>query len=66
MMGAETEKACLPTSSLVLGIESCCEVDYLSCQQQDKNRVDEVEGSIRGDVRQDDARGWTTSEMKTS
>ena len=29
MMSAATEKACLP--SLVLGIESCCEVDDLSC-----------------------------------
>ena len=31
MMGAATEKACLPGFSLVLGIESCCEVDDLSC-----------------------------------
>ena len=31
MMGAATEKARLPRSSLVLGIESCCEVDDLSC-----------------------------------
>ena len=30
MMGAATEKACLPRFSLVLGIESCCEVDDLS------------------------------------
>ena len=27
MMGAATEKARLPMFSLVLGIESCCEVD---------------------------------------
>ena len=31
MMGAETEKARLPRFSLVLGIESFCEVDDLSC-----------------------------------
>ena len=31
MMGAPTEKARLPRFSLVLGIESCCEVDDLSC-----------------------------------
>ena len=31
MMGAATENAHLPRFSLVLGIESCCEVDYLSC-----------------------------------
>ena len=31
MMGAATEKACLPRFSLVPGIESCCEVDDLSC-----------------------------------
>ena len=31
MMGAATEKARLPMFSLVLGIESCCEVDDLSC-----------------------------------
>ena len=31
MMGAATEKARLPRLSLVLGIESCCEVDDLSC-----------------------------------
>ena len=31
MMGAATEKARLPRFSLVLGIESCCEVDELSC-----------------------------------
>ena len=30
MIGAATEKACLPRFSLVLGIESCCEVDDLS------------------------------------
>ena len=30
-MGAATEKARLPRFSLVLGIESCCEVDDLSC-----------------------------------
>ena len=30
MMGAATEKARLPRFSLVLGIESCCEVDDLS------------------------------------
>ena len=30
MMGAATEKACLPRLSLVLGIESCCDVDDLS------------------------------------
>ena len=30
MMGAATEKACLPRLSLVLGIERCCEVDDLS------------------------------------
>ena len=30
-MGAATEKARLPRFSLVLGIESCCEVDGLSC-----------------------------------
>ena len=31
MKGAATEKAGLPRFSLVLGIESCCEVDDLSC-----------------------------------
>ena len=31
MVGAATEKARLPRFSLVLGIESCCEVDDLSC-----------------------------------
>ena len=31
MMGAATEKVRLPRFSLVLGIESCCEVDDLSC-----------------------------------
>ena len=31
MMGAATEKARLPKLSFVLGIESCCEVDDLSC-----------------------------------
>ena len=31
IMGAATEKARLPRFSLVLGIESCCEVDDLSC-----------------------------------
>ena len=31
MMGAATEKARFPRFSLVLGIESCCEVDDLSC-----------------------------------
>ena len=31
MMGAATENARLPRSSLVLGIESCCKVDDLSC-----------------------------------
>ena len=31
MMGAATEKARLPRFSLVRGIESCCEVDDLSC-----------------------------------
>ena len=31
MMGAATEKAHLPRFSLVLAIESCCEVDDLSC-----------------------------------
>ena len=31
MMGAATEKARLPRFSLVLGIESCCEVDDLNC-----------------------------------
>ena len=31
MMGAATEKARLPRFSLVLGIESCCEVDDPSC-----------------------------------
>ena len=31
MMGAATEKARLPRFSLVLGMESCCEVDDLSC-----------------------------------
>ena len=30
MMGAATEKTRLPRFSLVLGIESCCEVDDLS------------------------------------
>ena len=30
MMGAATEKARLPRFSLVLGIESCCDVDDLS------------------------------------
>ena len=31
MMGAATEKARLSTFSLVLGIDSCCEVGDLSC-----------------------------------
>ena len=31
MMGAATEKERLPMFSLVMGIESCCEVDDLSC-----------------------------------
>ena len=31
MSGTATEKARLPRLSLVLGIESCCEVDDLSC-----------------------------------
>ena len=31
MMGAATEKARLPRFSFALGIESCCEVDDLSC-----------------------------------
>ena len=31
MIGAATEKACLPRFSLVLGIESYCAVDDLSC-----------------------------------
>ena len=31
MMGAATEKARLPRFNLVLGIESCREVDDLSC-----------------------------------
>ena len=31
MMAAATEKARLPRFSFVLGIESCCEVDDLSC-----------------------------------
>ena len=31
MMGAATEKARLPRFGLVLGIESCWEVDDLSC-----------------------------------
>ena len=31
MMGAATEKARLPRFSFVLGIESCSEVDDLSC-----------------------------------
>ena len=31
MMGAATEKARLPRFSLVLGIESCCEVDDVMC-----------------------------------
>ena len=31
MMGASTEKARLPRLSFVPGIESCCEVDDLSC-----------------------------------
>ncbi len=31
MMGAATEKARLPRFSVVLGLESCCEVDDLSC-----------------------------------
>ena len=31
MMGAAAEKARLPKFSLVLGIESCCEVDDMSC-----------------------------------
>ena len=31
MMGAATEKARLPRFSLVLGIESYCEVDDLTC-----------------------------------
>ena len=31
MMVAATENARLPRFSFVLGIESCCEVDYMSC-----------------------------------
>ena len=31
MLGAVTEKECLTRFSFVLGIESCCEVDDLSC-----------------------------------
>ena len=31
MIGAATEKARLPRFCFVLGIESCCEVDDLSC-----------------------------------
>ena len=31
IIGAATEKARLPRFSLVLGIESCCEVDDLNC-----------------------------------
>ena len=31
MMGAATEKARLPRFSLVLGIESCFDLDDLSC-----------------------------------
>ena len=31
IMGAATEKARLPSFSFILGIESCCEVDDLSC-----------------------------------
>ena len=31
MMGAATVKARFPRFSFVLGIESCCEVDDLSC-----------------------------------
>ena len=31
MMGAATEKTRLPRFSFVLGIESCCEVEDLSC-----------------------------------
>ena len=31
MMGAATEKSRLPRFTLVLGIESCCEVDELGC-----------------------------------
>ena len=31
MIGATTKKARLPRYSLVLGIDSCCEVDDLSC-----------------------------------
>ena len=31
MSGAATEKARLPRFSLVLGIESCCEVNDVSC-----------------------------------
>ena len=38
MMGAATEKARLPRFSFVLGIESCCEVDDLSCQMLEKCR----------------------------
>ena len=34
-MGAATEKARLPRFSLFLGIESCCEVDDLSCEVYD-------------------------------
>ena len=40
MMGAATEKARLPKFSLVLGIESCCEVDDLSCLDMLENAVD--------------------------
>ena len=34
MSGASTERAPLSRFSLVLGIESCCEIDDLSCNNQ--------------------------------
>ena len=34
MSGASTAKAPLSTVSLILGIESCCEVDDMSCNNQ--------------------------------
>ena len=42
MMGAATEKARLPRFSFVLGIESCCEVDDLSCLAGDVRKVQET------------------------
>ena len=46
-MGAATEKARLPRFSFVLGIESCCEVDDLSCLG-DVRKLQETSNIVRG------------------